>query len=79
MSAGCRPIILSGWVTGVLLVIGLIVLWLNPAGDFWKSVEMPKAQLEACDPTKLTASVAPTPAIYREAALNRLVREPVVR
>ncbi len=57
-------------------MVGLVILRFNPAGDFWKSAEIPKAQLEACDPRKLVSWAAPTTALYREEALHRLVREP---
>ena len=58
-----------------LLVLIALATW-NPTGNFWKSVEPPKAQCEAYDPERLRADQALTPAIYDPRKLDRLIREP---
>lgn len=61
-------------VPALVLLAGL-VCW-NPAGNFWKTVEPPKAQCEAYDVERLHSSAELTPEIYDPQKLNRLIREP---
>jgi hypothetical protein len=62
----CAPLLLS--------LVGLLI-W-NPPGNFWKSVEPPKAQVEAYDPEALRQVQTLTSAVYDQRKLDRLVREP---
>jgi len=48
----------------------------NPRGDYWKSVEPPKAQCEAYDSAQLHIQKVLTSAIYDQRKLDRLIREP---
>ncbi|MBI3886258.1 MAG: ceramidase domain-containing protein [Opitutae bacterium] len=50
--------------------------WTNPQGNFWGTVEPPKAQGEAFDATKLATVQRPTVDLYAAEKLNRLIREP---
>ena len=63
------------WCLPVLLALIGLTLW-NPAGNFWKSVEPPKAQCEAYDPERLLADQRLTSAIYDQGKLDRMIREP---
>jgi hypothetical protein len=58
----------------LVLLVALIIR--NPAGDFWKSVEAPKAQCEAYDAERIHSLVKLSEEIYDQAKLNRLIREP---
>jgi hypothetical protein len=62
----CLPIF------GLLLAL---VRW-NPHGDFWKTVESPKAQCEAYDPIRTRTLTSLSDRIYDQVKLDRLVREP---
>lgn len=58
-----------------VLAASLLVFW-NPAGNFWKTVESPKAQCEAYDASHLAATSSLTESVYDKRKLERLVREP---
>jgi len=59
------------------LLFGLTMLSLfNPKGDFWLTVEFPKAQCEAYDPGKLANAASVSTALYAPEKLDRLIREP---
>lgn len=67
-----RAIVVSLPLIAVLL--GLTI-W-NPAGDYWKSVEPPKAQCEAYHAERVHTQKILTSEIYDQEKLNRLIREP---
>lgn len=52
------------------------LLWCNPAGDYWKSVEPPKAQCEAYQSNRVRMPAVLSLEVYDPAKLNRLIREP---
>ena len=56
-----------------------VLIWLvkfNPAGNFWGTIETPKAQCEAYDVDQLRTLTSLSPAIYDQKKLDRLIREP---
>lgn len=57
-------------------IIMLALCWGNLPGDFWGTVEPPKAQCEAYHAGRLHAAATLTPEIYDQDKLNRLIREP---
>jgi hypothetical protein len=59
----------------VLVVLAALATW-NPRGNFWTSVEPPKAQCEAYDSGKLRRQTALSSEIYDQIKLDRLIREP---
>jgi hypothetical protein len=61
-----------------LPLLGLLVAlaWWNPSGDFWGSVEPPKAQCEAYDYAVLKSSKVLSEEVYDRRKLRRLFREP---
>ena len=64
------------WICLPLLLVATgLAVW-NPAGDFWGSVEPPKAQCEAYSTSRLRAAKVLTPEIYDPQKLDRLLREP---
>ncbi len=63
------------WCLPISLLLLALVVW-NPSGNFWKSVEPPKAQCEAYDLERLRTDTSLTPAIYDQRKLDRLIREP---
>ena len=55
----------------------LIALWIgNPKGNFWLTIEPPKAQCEAYDPAALITATHLDYTIYAPAKIDRLLREP---
>lgn len=58
----------------LVLLIGL--LWWNPSGRYWKSVEPPKAQCEAYQSDRVRMPAVLSLDVYDPAKLNRLIREP---
>src|SRR5690349_1226170 len=63
------------WSLPLLLVL-VFVTWLAPSGNYWKSVEPPKAQVEAYDVSRVHSEPTLTSAVYDPRKLDRLVREP---
>ncbi len=58
----------------LVLLVGLAI-W-NPVGDFWLSVEPPKAQCEAYHVGRLHTLTQLSSEIYDQRKLDRLIREP---
>lgn len=56
------------------LLMGL--LWWNPTGNYWKSVEPPKAQCEAYQSDRVRMPAVLSLDVYDPIKLNRLIREP---
>jgi hypothetical protein len=52
-----------------------VAFW-NPAGNFWKTVEPPKAQCEAYHSDRVRLPAVLSTEVYDPAKLNRLMREP---
>ncbi len=63
------------WCLPVLAVLVAVAFW-NPVGDFWKSVEPPKAQCEAYRPDRTKPPPPLADDAYDGVRLNRLIREP---
>jgi hypothetical protein len=63
-------------VTLPLLLALVALVFANPSGDFWGSVESPKAQVESYDATKLAVATSLDSSIYDWTKLNRVIREP---
>ena len=63
------------WSLPLFVLSVAAVLW-APPGDYWKSVESPKAQCEAYDVERLHTEATLTPAIYDPRKLDRIIREP---
>lgn len=70
------PLGLATWWSLPLLALLVAVVFWAPPGDYWKSVEPPKAQCEAYDVARLHTEAVLTSAIYDQRKLDRLVREP---
>lgn len=62
-------------VVPMFVVLAALACW-NPRGDFWGSVEPPKAQCEAYSVERLRTATVLDSTIYDGAKLNRLLREP---
>lgn len=76
---GLRAHSLVATSLGAIIVIVAFVLLVhrfNPVGDFWGTVEPPKAQCEAYSPEKLVTLSRATTELYDQHALDRLIREP---
>ncbi|HEY8993309.1 MAG TPA: ceramidase domain-containing protein [Lacunisphaera sp.] len=58
-----------------LAILVGVAIW-NPAGDFWKTVEAPKAQCEAYHSDRVRMPTVLSAEVYDPLKLNRLVREP---
>src|SRR3954468_23079686 len=71
-SAAMRALIYSA---PILVILILVSAW-NPRGDFWGTVEPPKAQCEAYDLERVRSDKALTSAVYDQRKLKRLLREP---
>ncbi|HWA27006.1 MAG TPA: ceramidase domain-containing protein [Lacunisphaera sp.] len=59
----------------IAVLLGVLVAW-NPPGNHWKTVEPPKAQVEAYDVQRLRTQATLTAEIYDHRKLSRLIREP---
>ncbi len=58
------------------VAILLVACWLNPAENYWLTVEPPKAQCEAYDVSRLKTSATLTSKIYDQRKLDQMIREP---
>jgi hypothetical protein len=70
------PLGLAILISLPLLAFLVAVTRLAPPGNYWKSVEPPKAQCEAYDVERLRTDATLTSAIYDPRKLDRLIREP---
>ncbi|HEX2861700.1 MAG TPA: ceramidase domain-containing protein, partial [Lacunisphaera sp.] len=61
-------------LSALAVVVGLS--WWNPKGNYWKSVEPPKAQCEAYQSDRVRMPAVLSQDVYDPEKLNRLIREP---
>jgi hypothetical protein len=59
----------------VLAILLGVLIW-NPSGNYWKTVEPPKAQCEAYQSDRVRMPAVLAMDVYDPAKLNRLIREP---
>jgi hypothetical protein len=59
----------------ILAILIGVSIW-NPAGNFWKTVEPPKAQCEAYHSNRVRMPAVLSMEVYDPMKLNRLIREP---